>query len=215
MNRYIYVLVALLSVGAGTVGFQFIQQEKALPEAEYALHYQQARAISPFEFTDEDGLPFTNKQLQGKWSLVFFGYTSCPDVCPMTLQKLHFIYDELTAIASNSQVILVSVDPNRDTVEKLSQYIAYFNPQFKALHAGHEVIFPFSRSLGMMYAITDNSTASGDNESYWVDHSASLALVNPAGKLEAIFKPEQEVGKVPHIDSEKLISDYQKIVALY
>jgi len=213
MNKYIYGLIALTSIAAGTIGYNIIKQSNELPSAEYALHYQQPRTISDFTFEDELGLPFQNEQLLGKWSLVFFGYTSCPDVCPMTLQKLHFIYDDLTAIAQNSQVVLVSVDPKRDTREKLAQYIGYFNPNFKALRAEHDVLFPFSRNLGLMYAITDNST--DDNEAYWVDHSASLVLINPEGKVEAIFKPEQEVGEVPHIDNEKLLSDYQKIVALY
>lgn len=141
--------------------------------------------------------------------LFFFGYTSCPDVCPTTLQNLGFIYDELKAISANSQVLLVSVDPGRDTQEKLSQYIAYFNPEFIALKGGHDALFPFARNMGLMYAI------GGEGEDYLVDHSASIVLVNPDGNITAIFKPEQAVGQVPSIDSDKLLSDYQKIVALY
>lgn len=215
MNKYLYALVAIISLAAGTFGFMLMTQGSQQIEVEHALHYPQARPINDFIFTDESGLPFTKQDLMNNWSLVFFGYTSCPDVCPMTLQKLHFMYDELTAIADNSQVILVSVDPNRDTLEKLSQYIAYFNPAFKALRAEHDVLFPFSRSLGLMYAITDNQSTIKNQESYWVDHSASLVLINPEGKVEAVFKPEQAVGEVPHIDSKKLLSDYQKIIAMY
>jgi len=221
MNRYILGFIALLSVSAGAVGFHIIMQAKPLALPEYALHYQQARPLSAFTFTDELGQSFNNAQLQDKWSLVFFGYTSCPDVCPTTLQNLNFIYEDLTVIAKNSQVLLVSVDPKRDSQKKLSQYIAYFNPAFKALRAEHDVLFPFARNLGLMYAITSKEASkSGDDltetdESYWVDHSASLALINPAGKVAAIFRPEQEVGQVPSINSEKLLSDYQKIVALY
>lgn len=219
MNKYILGIIALLSVSAGAVGFHLIMQTKTLPPPEYALHYQQARPLSAFTFTDELGQQFNNAQLQDKWSLVFFGYTSCPDVCPTTLQNLNFIYDELTAIAHNSQVLLVSVDPKRDSNEKLSQYIAYFNPEFKALRAEHDVLFPFARSLGLMYAITSKGASktgeSPSDEDYWVDHSASLALINPKGKVAAIFRPEQEVGEVPTIDNDKLLSDYQKIIALY
>lgn len=214
-------MVALLSILAGAVGFYFISQAKQLPAPKYALHYQQARPLSAFTFTDELERDFNNAHLQGKWSLVFFGYTSCPDVCPTTLQNLNFIYDDLTAIASNSQVLLVTVDPKRDNITKLAQYIAYFNPEFKALRAEHDVLFPFARNLGLMYAITSKETSksgddmSGSDENYWVDHSASLALINPEGKVAAIFRPEQEVGQVPTIDNDKLLSDYQKIVALY
>lgn len=234
MNNIIYSVIALISITAGAVGFHFITKAKPLPSPEYALHYKEPRALSEFTLTDELGLPFNNQQFEGKWSLVFLGYISCPDVCPMTLQKLSFIYDDLTAIASNSQVLLVTADPKRDTIEKLAQYIAYFNPNFKALRAEHDVLFPFSRNLGLMYAITSKPTvdspktvdlSEGVNssmevkeegeESYWVDHSASLVLINPDGKIEAIFKPEQVVGSVPFINSDRLISDFQKIVALY
>lgn len=217
MNKFIYGIIALISISAGAVGFHLITQTKQLLPPEYALHYKQARPISAFTLTDELGQPFNNTQLLDKWSLVFFGYTSCPDVCPTTLQNLNFIYEDLTTIASNSQVLLVSVDPKRDTTEKLEQYIGYFNPNFKALRADHDVLFPFSRNLGLMYAITskDEIEVPEGDESYWVDHSASLVLINPAGKISAIFRPEQAVGEVPTIDNDKLLSDYQKIVALY
>ena len=217
MNKHIYSIIALISLSVGAVGFHLINQTKQLPPPEYALHYQQARPISVFTLTDELGQSFSNEQLRDKWSLVFFGYTSCPDVCPTTLQNLNFIYEDLITIASNSQVLLVSVDPKRDNREKLEQYIGYFNPNFKALRAEHDVLFPFARNLGLMYAITSKGEIdlpAGD-ENYWVDHSASLVLINPAGKIAAIFRPEQAVGEVPTIDNKKLLSDYQKIVALY
>jgi protein SCO1/2 len=217
MNKFIYGIIALISISSGAVGFYLIAQTKQLLPPKYALYYKQARSISAFTLTDELGQPFNNTLLLDKWSLVFFGYTSCPDVCPTTLQNLNFIYEDLTTIASNSQVLLVSVDPKRDTTEKLEQYIGYFNPNFKALRADHDVLFPFSRNLGLMYAITskDEIEVPEGDESYWVDHSASLVLINPAGKISAIFRPEQAVGEVPTIDNDKLLSDYQKIVALY
>ncbi|GAA6171486.1 SCO family protein [Colwellia sp. KU-HH00111] len=204
-HTYIYVIGFIAAI----LGAWFFQKATQLPQPEHALYYQHARDIKPFELIDHNGDPFTKAKLKGKWSLVFFGYTSCPDVCPTTLQNLGYIYDELKVAAHNSQILLVSVDPQRDTQEKLSQYIAYFNAEFIALRAGHDVLFPFARNLGLMYAI------SGEGEGYLVDHSASLVLINPEGKIAAIFKPEQEVGKVVSIDSDKLLSDYQKIVALY
>ena len=195
-----------MSAIIGAIVFQHITK---VNKPEHALYYQQSRDIKPFTLTDQNGQAFTNEMLKDKWSLVFFGYTSCPDVCPTTLQNLGFIYDQLKASASNSQVILVTVDPKRDTQEKLKQYIAYFNSEFIALRADHGVLFPFARNLGLMYAISD------EEEGYLVDHSASIVLINPAGKITAIFKPEQVVGEVPAISNDKLLSDYQKIVALY
>lgn len=206
MRKFVIYIAGLCAVIIGVLTFKQVNE---LPQPEYALHYQQPREIKPFELTDHNGQLFSKEQFNGKWSLIFFGYTSCPDVCPTTLQNLGFIYDDLKAIAVNSQVLLVSVDPQRDTQEKLSQYIAYFNAEFIALRGGHEALFPFARNLGLMYAIT------GKDEDYLVDHSASIVLINPDGKITAIFKPEQAIGKVPSIDSDKLLSDYQKIVALY
>ena len=78
MKKIIYGIIALLSISAGAVGFHLIKQTKQLPPAEYALHYQQARPIAAFTLTDELGQSFNNSQLLDKWSLVFFGYTSCP-----------------------------------------------------------------------------------------------------------------------------------------
>lgn len=223
MNKKIYGMIALIAITAGAVGFHLITQTKQLATPEYALHYKQARPLPAFTLTDELGQPFNNSQLLDKWSLVFFGYTSCPDVCPTTLQNLSFIYQDLTTIASNSQVLLISVDPKRDSREKLNKYISYFNPAFKALRAEHDVLFPLARSLGLMYAITStepsktltkNDTDKVE-EKYWVDHSASLVLINPDGRVTAIFRPEQAIGEVPTINSDNLLSDYKKIVALY
>ena len=216
MKKNTCFIIALLSLGSGSLGFYLMNKANQQPLPEYALHYQPARSIANVSLTDEVGQTFNNSQFLNKWSFVFLGYISCPDVCPTTMQNISFIYDELIKIAPNTQVILVSVDPNRDSIDNLKQYIGYFNPNFKALRAEHDVLFPFARNLELMYEITnkENQGVSG-NESYWVDHSASLALINPNGKVEAIFKPEKNEGGIPTVNSKLLIKDYQKIVALY
>ena len=223
MNKIIMLIVALGALAAGLMLFSQFNQKS---EVEFALHYQQARDVKAFELTDHLGDKFNNESLKGKWSWVFFGYTSCPDVCPTTLQEMNFIYDDLQAINNNNQVLLVSVDPKRDTQEKLASYIGYFNPEFKALYGDHGALFPFARNLGLMYAITEpeldlqaNSDARENHvatvTNYLVDHSASLVLINPNGKVEAIFKPKQALGEVPVIEGDKLVSDFAKIVAMY
>lgn len=207
MNKLLIAIVAVISIATG---FLMFQKSFKLAQPEHSLFYQTPRTIKEFSMVDHQGAAFGNEQLLGKWSWVFFGYTSCPDVCPTTLQELNFIYDELKAINSNAQVLLVSVDPQRDTVEKLSQYIAYFNKEFKALTADHSVLFPFARNLGLMYAISDEKR----DDNYLVDHSASIVLVNPDGKVAAIFKPEHELGQLPIISGDNLVSDFAKIVNL-
>ncbi len=214
MNKLLWSVILIISASAGALAFNIIT---ALPQPKFALYYQQSRTISDFELTDHLGKSFANKQLKGKWSFVFFGYISCPDVCPTSLQNLSFIYEDLKRVSDNSQVLLVSVDPKRDSQVKLAQYINYFNQEFIALRGEHDVLYPFTQNLGLMYAITNLKGGEGKNssESYQVDHSASIALINPEGNLAAIFKAEQELGEVPSIDNKKLLSDYQKIIALY
>lgn len=216
MKKNTYFIIAILFLVCAGLSFYLIKKVNKLPMPEYAEYHQPARSIEEFTLTDQDNNPFNNKRFINKWTFVFFGYISCPDVCPTTMLNLNFMYDDLTEISNKSQVILVSVDPNRDTVEKLKQYITYFNPNFKALRAEHDVLFPFARNLGLMYEITDkeNQGVTG-NDSYWVDHSGSLVLINPNGKIEATFNPEQNDGEIPAINNELLISDYRKIVALY
>jgi protein SCO1/2 len=199
MNKLLYVIVALV---AGGVGFFVFQKATVLPQPEHALYYQQVREVKPFQLTNHHNQAFTKEQLANKWSWVFLGYTSCPDVCPTTLQELNFVYDDLKAISKDTQILLVSVDPSRDTPEKLAQYIAYFNEEFIALTGDHGVLFPFARNLGMMYAINEPEGDEADNNGYLVDHSASLVLINPQGDIAAIFKPRQALG------------DFAKIVKL-
>ena len=207
MNKLLYVIVAIIALGFGI----FIAQKanQTLPP-ENALFYEQARELKPFELTSHRDETFSNAELDGHWSWVFFGYTSCPDVCPTTLQEINFVYDDLKAIAGNTQVLLVSVDPLRDTTDKLSQYIQYFNQEFIALRGGHDVLFPFARNVGLMYAIVDEV----EKEGYLVDHSASLVLVNPEGKIAAIFKPKHELGQLPTVSGDDLVEDFRKIVEL-
>ncbi|GLX78712.1 photosynthetic protein synthase I [Thalassotalea insulae] len=207
MNNILAMIIAVVAIAIGVLVYQ---KSFNLAQPEHALYYQTPREIKPFAMTDHQHQAFTNQQLTGKWSWVFFGYTSCPDVCPTTMQELNFYYDDLKAIADNVQILLVSVDPNRDSLDKLAQYVAYFNPEFTALTADHSVLFPFARNLGLMYAISDDDR----HDSYLVDHSASIVLINPQGKIAAIFKPQHELGQLPTVSGEHLVSDFDKIVNL-
>lgn len=206
MNKLLVVIVAIVAIASGIFVFKKSFQ---LAQPEHALYYQTPRDVKPFTLVDHQGQNFGNEQLSGKWSWVFFGYTSCPDICPTTLQELNFNYQELKTVTADTQVLLVSVDPKRDTTERLSQYISYFNEEFIALTADHGQLFPFARNLGLMYAISDS-----EQENYLVDHSASIVLINPQGKIAAIFKPEHKLGEIPIVNGEQLVSDFAKIVNL-
>ncbi|MFY8273825.1 SCO family protein [Pseudoalteromonas sp. SSDWG2] len=173
-----------------------------------ALVYEPAKEIKPFLLYDQHQQEVGVNDLNGQWDLVFLGYTSCPDVCPMTLAKLRQV--EKAMQGNDVNVWFVSVDPNRDTAQQRLQYINYFNPKYKAVSAPHKQLYPFVQSLGLIYAITEEQT--GD---YLVDHSASVVLVDPLGRIRAIFKPEYTIGSVPTINTNSLIKDLNAIIDYY
>lgn len=167
------------------------------------------KPLSAFSVTDQYGKAFTNNQLKNKWSLFFIGYTSCPDVCPTTMGKLTAAYPDLLNSA-DIQIIFLSVDPKRDSQEKLFSYMDFFNPEFTALTGEHSQLFPLTRDLGFVYAMI------GEGPDYQVDHSASMALISPKGEKVAIIKPKSSApGRLPQIKNADLIADVQTIISHY
>lgn len=212
------VLMGLVILGLG--GFTAIQlkqakQDTIVSKQDHTLSlstsfiFPKAKPLAPFSLTDQHGNQFTNAQLANKWSLFFIGYTSCPDVCPTTMGKLTSAYPELQN-QSEVQVIFLSVDPQRDTQDKLLSYMNFFNPQFTAVTGDHAQLFPLTRDLGFVYAMI------GDGEDYQVDHSAAMALISPSGQKVAIIKPKSSSpGKLPQITNNNLIADVNKIISYY
>ena len=202
-NKLIYLLAIVAAIG-GFAASMIIQKEPEIA----ALYYSPPRAIKPFELTANNGQAFNLSSLKDKWTLVFTGYTYCPDICPTTLAALNNNYQQLASATDNNlQVLLLSVDPQRDTTERLQEYISYFNPEFVAATAQHKDLFPFVRNLGLMYSMVDDTTQEG----YLVDHSASIVLINPETNIQAIFKPEHELGSLPAVNYPQMIRDLESI----
>ncbi|QIR13241.1 SCO family protein [Shewanella aestuarii] len=219
MSKAGFVIALLLMIAAGFGVYQWQQTlghnqtNKATMPAQVDLGlatsfiFDTPRALAPFELSDQYGNRFTNQDLQNKWSLFFIGFTSCPDVCPTTLNKLAAAYPDLQAISDQIQIVFVSADPQRDTQTKRLDYINFFNRDFKAITTEHSGLFPFSRDLGFAYAMV------GDGDNYQVDHSASYVLVSPQGEKIAVFKAKPKPGETPQILNEELIADFNKIVS--
>ncbi|MBB1277698.1 SCO family protein [Pseudoalteromonas sp. SR43-3] len=182
--------------------------ENSPPDVD-ALVYENAKPLSDFTLNDQRGELVTKQQFLGQWNLVFLGYTSCPDICPLTLAKLNAVYKNLQADYP-LQIWFLSVDPKRDTPAKRKQYIDYFNPDFLAVSGEHKHLFPVVRELGLIYAISDSSESE-----YAVDHSASVAMVDQNGAVRAIFKPEFKQGSVPLINATTLTKEFKKIADYY
>ena len=157
----------------------------------------QSRAVPELEMNDENGQPLRVDQLKGKWSLVFFGYTFCPDICPTTLAQLRQVKSELPKEAvERMQVVLVSVDPNRDTPAQLKQYLGYFDKDFRGLTGSLEATQKLANALSIPFIPADTS-----KPGYTVDHSGNLALIGPDGAqrgfIRAPFNNQKLVAQLP------------------
>lgn len=146
------------------------------------------RVIADFSLVDDDGQPFSLERLKGQWSLLFFGFTHCPDVCPSALYDLAQVRKTLARNdpekTNNLQVLFVSVDPERDTPRQLNQYVNYFDPEFTGVTGPEAQLAPLTLQLGIAYRIEDHEPGS---QQYNVDHSASILLMNPDGQLHGVF----------------------------
>lgn len=203
-----WIISAILLVAAGVYASLQLNQNEEL-NLQTSFEYPAPQPLAPFSLTDQQGNMFTNANLQGKWSLFFIGYTSCPDVCPTTMGKLSSAYPKL-AKEAELQVIFLSVDPQRDSRETLENYIQFFNPDFIAATGEHKQLFPLTRSLGFVYAMV------GSGDDYQVDHSASFALISPKGEKIAIIKPRSDSpSTLPQIKNSDLIHDVNALITKY
>lgn len=157
------------------------------------LLYPEPRPIPPFALDAGDGATFDNARLLGRWNLVFIGFTHCPDVCPTALQQLAQAiapWKELEP-AKRPQVWFVSVDPERDEITKAAEYARYFSPDIIAATGPHERLQPFTRNLGMVYMQVP--VEGGD---YTVDHSSSVAVIDPQGRLAGVIRAPLDPGTI-------------------
>jgi protein SCO1/2 len=139
--------------------------------------------IPDFSLVDHTGDPFTRSSLEGRWTLLFFGYTYCPDICPTTLQSLVPVQD-LLGDGSDTSVVFVSVDPARDDVERMAEYVAFFHPTLMGVTGEPAEIEKLTRAVG---AYNEAREPEPGADGYLVDHASSLFLVGPDARLHAIL----------------------------
>lgn len=198
-NIAIYVVVAVAATALGIV-LATLSRESSQPE--HALVLQTPRPLPDFSLIDHRGDPFVAARLRGHWTLAFFGFTNCPDVCPTTLQTLARTLEALSEVAAGEQpsIVMISVDPMRDTQEKLATYVPYFHPEFTGITGSMGEIQSLTRNLGVAFAYTPRESG----EDYDVEHTASIFLIDPQGRLSAVFG-------TPH-HADRIAADYRRIV---
>jgi cytochrome oxidase Cu insertion factor (SCO1/SenC/PrrC family) len=144
---------------------------------------------SEFSLVDHTGNPVADEDFAGKWQLVFFGFTTCPDVCPTTLIEVSAVLEELGDDAEQITPLFISVDPERDTPEVMAEYVANFDPRIVGLTGSPEQIKQAARAFRAYYAKVDQEGAS---DGYTMDHSAFLYLMDPEGAYATHFSLSAE-----------------------
>jgi len=144
----------------------------------------QSREIPQVPLFDTEGAAFALDQLDGKWSLLFFGYTFCPDICPTTLAQLRELQSSLPKEAQdNLQLVFISIDPQRDTPEHLKQYLGFYKAGFIGLMGDLPAIQALANGVSIPFIPADTS-----KENYTVDHSGNLVLVDPDGRQRGFIR---------------------------
>ena len=193
-RKYFIVTVALVAIVTGT--WLSVRVLSPPPQLQTATRLPAAIDLAEFSLLDQDSKPFTRDGFRGRWNLVFFGFTHCPDICPITLQTLA---NARLSLASDGledlpRIVLVSVDPERDTPEIIGQYVAHFGDDTIGLTGELSEVRKLTDGLGVYF---EKSGIEADE--YSVDHSAVVIVINPDGQFRALFG-------APH-DSERFVHD--------
>ena len=201
-----YTVISCLAIVSVVVGL-FVYStvaEKELTKDQYKLlkfyELNTKRELSAFNLLNNEE-PFTKVNFQGKWNLVFLGFASCPDMCPMTMKKMAMtanILKEEPEILDKINFIIVSIDPDRDTPKIMNQYAKVFNPSFIGLTGGIKDIYQLSLNLTLPFTPIIDSK----DKNYDMDHSMNLALINPGGQYHGFFKTPHD----PKMMAEALTS---------
>lgn len=189
----IRLLVAIVSLIALAIGAWLAFGITTRPAAPVSATVLPAPVeLPPFELVDQAGERFTRADFEGHWNLVFFGFTHCPDVCPLTLQVLASARTELAAqgFAPLPRIVFVSVDPARDTPALVRDYVAYFDATAIGLTGTEVDVRELTDELGIFF-----QRAPGGGDNYLVDHSAAVLVIGPDARFRAVFGGPHEVGR--------------------
>ncbi len=178
--KRILVLLSILAL-AGIAGFQWWKASETEEYEAATVFGDQARPLPAFSLTRHDGATLEPADFLGHWSLLFFGYSNCPDICSPSMQQLTTALQALGE--APVRIVFVSVDPERDTLEPLARYVSHFHPDTLGVTGEAEAIADFTKQLGVFHSKQKLATG------YLVDHSGSVWLVDPEARLAGVFTP--------------------------
>ena len=191
-KRMIIATVVAAALAAGII-VALKMQTPATPRS--ALLLNPPNPVPEFNLVDQHGAPIDETVFRGQWDLVFFGFTHCPDICPTTLQVLATARTELEKRGQSPlpRIVLVSVDPERDTPEILGQYVDYFGEGNLGITGTLEEITKLTSGLGIYFQKQES-----DDDNYGVDHSAAVLAIDPDGGFHALFGSPHVVENYVH-----------------
>ena len=190
MSKKLGLLLLGMFLG-GIVGTSyFLTNQLESDSIESGRKLQQSRPIRNFNLVDQDNKPFTKEDLLGKWTMITFGFTNCPDVCPTAMASYRDELKLLEDTMSRLQFVFVTVDPERDSPEVLKNYLSYFHPSIIGLSGKLASI----KSFAAMFSV--HFQKQGDGEAYNMAHSPQFFLVNPKGEWTAMYSPPVGRGKI-------------------
>jgi len=192
-NAGIILLIAL-AAGLGLLLAQKVFAPKppaGLPVTESITFYPQPRALPEFNLAQSDGTRLVPGELNGHWTLVFLGFTFCPDVCPTTLAELAGAQKQWEALPETlrPRVLFISVDPERDSSTRLGEYVHAFHKDTLAATGDVPSLERFATGLGFVFQKVPGKDFAQNPEDYSVEHSANLAVLDPQGRLAGVIRP--------------------------
>lgn len=200
----IAVLLAIVALSAGLFVSQHMHAKKKIDVSQFhGTLLDEPRIVQAFSLTGIDHKPFNNASLQGSWTMVFFGFTHCGYMCPTTMAELGKMYRllEEKGVKNLPQVVMISVDPKRDHLSKLGQYVKAFDTHF---YGAKGSIKAMTQEMGIAYLKVARKNTD-DALDYDIEHTGSIMLFNPKGELVAFFT-------MPH-KAELLAKDYMLLIA--
>ena len=189
-----WILVVALAAGLGLLAAWHLfgrGTDTAAPPLQSVTLLPQPRELPAFSLRQSDGTPLVAGELAGHWTLVFLGFTHCPDVCPTTLAELAQAQKQWQALPESTRprVLFVSVDPERDSPGKTGEYAHAFHPDTLAATADVPALEKFATSLGFVFMKAPGKHFEQNPQDYSVDHSAHIALLDPQGRLAGLIRP--------------------------
>jgi protein SCO1/2 len=207
-NFTFFALSAITAFAMGIILYYLATTEQRQANLSNLKHatslYASPRAFPDFILTNHHGQEFTHKNLKDAWNFIFFGFTHCPDICPLTLSTIDQVVNNLANKNKFAvQTVFISVDPKRDSQKQLRDYVQHFNQDMIGLTGGNQELKNLTQALGVVYTTPFNNK----DKNYSIDHSAHIFLVAPNGNLVALFG-------TPH-KSQTIVKDFKILNAYY